>query len=316
MANQYESKADRLGAIQLLLLDHPHGLTMKEVAAKMGVATSTIWRYYRSGSLERKGITFENGWLKADRASLRINVGLSLQEAMALHLATRLLATRMDRRNPHAASALRKVSRALETSAEPVSRMMQRSADELDSEDQWADAVYIQTLETLTEALATGHKVHAWYPSERSGRMHDYILSPYLIEPYAIGQTTHVIGPIDPHGRLFTFKIERIHKVELLPDRYVIPAEFDPQELLKDAWGIWFTGSDPVDVVLHFTPEVAKRVKESRWHRSQRIEEQPDGSLIWRASIAEPREMVPWVRSWGENVRVLQPENLLEEKAD
>jgi CRISPR-associated endonuclease/helicase Cas3 len=48
-------------------------------------------------------------------------------------------------------------------------------------------------------------------------------------------------------------------------------------------------------------------VQESRWHRSERTEPQPDGSLVWRAQIAEPKEMLPWIRGWGADVEVLAP---------
>jgi len=34
------------------------------------------------------------------------------------------------------------------------------------------------------------------------------------------------------------------------------------------------------------------------------------GSLLWCASIAEPREMLPWVRGWGADVEVLEPQFL------
>ena len=43
-----------------------------------------------------------------------------------------------------------------------------------------------------------------------------------------------------------------------------------------------------------------------------KIEEQPDGSLIWRAKVAEPQEMLPWIRGWGADVEVLEPEDLRE----
>jgi CRISPR-associated endonuclease/helicase Cas3 len=37
-----------------------------------------------------------------------------------------------------------------------------------------------------------------------------------------------------------------------------------------------------------------------------------DGSLLWRAQVAEPLEMMPWIRGWGADVEVLEPENLRE----
>ena len=65
-----------------------------------------------------------------------------------------------------------------------------------------------------------------------------------------------------------------------------------------------------MEVVLRFSPHVARRVQETRWHRSERTEPQPDGSLVWRAQIAEPKEMLPWIRGWGADVEVLGPEGL------
>jgi len=42
------------------------------------------------------------------------------------------------------------------------------------------------------------------------------------------------------------------------------------------------------------------------------VEEQPDGSLIWRARVAEPQEMLPWIRGWGADVEVVEPPSLRE----
>ena len=76
---------------------------------------------------------------------------------------------------------------------------------------------------------------------------------------------------------------------------------------MADAWGIWYTEAEPVEVVLRFHPRVARRVLETRWHRNEQTEEQPDGSLIWRAQVAEPQEMLPWIRGWGADVEVVGP---------
>jgi hypothetical protein len=81
-----------------------------------------------------------------------------------------------------------------------------------------------------------------------------------------------------------------------MADRYEIPEDFDPGGLLADAWGIWTSEADPVVVVLRFHPVVARRVRETQWHHSEQLEEQADGSLMWRARVAEPQEMMPWIR--------------------
>lgn len=304
-----ETKADRLLQIETLLLDHPAGMTIPSIAARLGVNRSTVWRYLDSGSLARRGIYLEeDGLLKINRQAYQVQIRLNLHEAMAVHLAIRLLATRMDRRNPHAAAAVRKLGLALEPSTRALSRYLKETADTMDAPGQWTDPGYVQVLEGLTEAWATGHKLRVWHRNEKSGEVRDYLFSPYFIEPYAIGQSTHAIGWREPPGSLRTFKIERIERVELLPDCYAIPEDFDPHALLEDAWGIWFTESDPVEVVLRFDTSVANRVQESRWHRSQQVEPRPDGSLIWRAWVAAPQEMLHWIRGWGANVEVIAPD--------
>jgi len=56
-------------------------------------------------------------------------------------------------------------------------------------------------------------------------------------------------------------------------------------------------------------------VRETQWHRSEQVTEQPDGSLIWRAWVAEPQEMLPWIRGWGADVEVIKPTELRDRMA-
>ncbi len=300
------TKARRLLDIEAMLLAHPEGLSQSEMARRLDVNRSTINRYLPDlPNHIYIDDTDGNKW-KVDRSGCLVNVRLDIHEAMAVHLATRLLATRMERQNAHAAAALRKLSIALEKLAPQVSSHLASSADAMDDPDRRQDVIYLRSLEVLTLAWAEKKKTQVWHQHE-DGSIHTYTLSPYFIEPYAIGQSTYVIGLREPPGELRTLKIERLVRVELLKERYELPADFDPLDLLADAWGIWFTDEPPLEVVLRFSPRVAPRVRETRWHRSERVEAQPDGSLLWRALIAEPREMMPWVRGWGADCEVLAP---------
>ena len=173
-----------------------------------------------------------------------------------MHLATRLLATRTDKQNPHAASALRKLAVALQRLDQNVSKHLLRSADVMDEAGAYRDPVYLEVLERLTEAWSAGRKVKVSHQMD-DGRIFEYRFAPYFIEPYAVGQTTHVIGFREPPGAIRTFKIERLRSVSILYDRYKIPADFDPSDLLRNAWGIWYSEAEPVEVVLRFHPNVA-----------------------------------------------------------
>jgi CRISPR-associated endonuclease Cas3-HD len=304
------SKAERLLQLEQILLAFQEGLRKAEIARKLGVHRSTVGRYVED--LSRRLPIWEDGNLVGiNRDDYLTSVRLTIHESMAVHLAARLMATRTDKHNPHAASALRKLGNALEKFAPQVSRHLLASADVMDDAARRHDPGYLRVLETLTRAWSDGWMVHLWH-RHADGQVYEYDFAPYFIEPYAVGQTTHVIGWREPPGAIRTFKIERIQRIEMIrPARpYTIPESFDPRELLAEAWGIWYTEAQPVEVVLRFHPRVARRVRETRWHRSEHIEEQPDGSLIWHAQVAEPQEMLPWIRGWGADVEALAPEDL------
>jgi CRISPR-associated endonuclease/helicase Cas3 len=309
------NKAERLLQLEQILLAYPEGLRKAEIARKLGVHRSTVGRDIDDLS-RRLPIWEHDNLVGINRDDYLTHVRLTIHESMALHLAARLMATRTDKHNPHAASALRKLGRALESFAPQVSRHLLASADVMDDAARRRDPVYLGVLETLTRAWSDGRMVHLWHRHE-SGQVYEYDFAPYFIEPYAVGRTSHVIGWREPPSKVRTFKIERIQRIEVIapPRPYTIPEEFDPRDKLADAWGIWTTDAEPVEVVLRFHPRVAHRVRETQWHRSEVVEEQADGSLIWRARVAESQEMVPWIRGWGADVEVLGPEGLRERVA-
>ncbi len=307
------SKAERLLEIEALLLANPAGLSQAELARRLGINRSTVYRYLPELTTRFPIYETDDERLAIDRDSYLVHVRLTLHEAMALHLATRMMAARSDEWNPHAAGALRKIGLALERLTPRISRHMQASADVMEGQTQRRDPRYLQVLQTITRGWAEGRKVCIRYQSGSSEHAYDNILSPYFVEPSAVGYATHVIGYEESYfHNVYTFKIERIHSAQLLADTYTIPEDFDPMTLLQKAWGIMF-GEEVQEVQLYFSPQVARRVHETQWHPSQRLQDCPDGSCLLTVAVAEPLEMKPWIRGWGPECVVLGPEWLRKE---
>lgn len=112
--NRSGSKAARLSQVEALLLAHAGGMTQAEIARRLGVHRSTVGRYLPDLPKHIYIDDLDGGLWKLERSAYLVNVRLNLHEALAVHLATRLLATRTDKHNPHAAAALRKLGAALE----------------------------------------------------------------------------------------------------------------------------------------------------------------------------------------------------------
>ena len=172
------------------------------------------------------------------------------------------------------------------------------------------DPERIRIIETLTQAWVEQKKVRIRYQRLEGKDFINHTIRPYLIEPSIWSDSVYVIAFSEVTEKIIPFKIDRIESAVISGEGFDIPDDFDEQELLKHAWGIWVGDQQPVTVKLRFSPTVRKRVKESIWHPLERVTDTEDGGCIWSVDVAEWREMLPWVRGWGADVEVLEPKEL------
>jgi predicted DNA-binding transcriptional regulator YafY len=85
--------------------------------------------------------------------------------------------------------------------------------------------------------------------------------------------------------------------------------DFDAAAHLAASFGI-YDGDGDVTVVVRFLPAVARYVEEARWHKSQVLTPQRDGSLLARFRLSSTVEIKSWLLSFGANALVLEPAEL------
>ena len=298
------NRAERLRAIERMLFLSHSGLRVPEIAEKCDVNRRTIYRDMDLLSASGVPIWQDEGRFGIEREHYLTTVRLNFNEAVALYMAARLLARHSDEHNPHVVTALDKLATSL---PEPISSHIAHTAAYV--RERPINDRYIQVLEAITIAWSLQRQVRLWYRSPRSGQVRQRDFSPYFIEPSGIGYACYVIGLDDWSGEMRTFKLERLERAQMLDQSYTIPEDFDPNKYLQASWGIMHSEGQ-VEVVLQFSPEVASRVKESVWHPSQEIDDLKNGGCLFTVQISEPKEMHPWIRSWGAEVEVISPPSL------
>jgi len=292
----------------LTLRRYPAGLSEADLEQLTGIGRRTVNNYLRQ--LELEGKVYKEGitWLALpyDQVQLR-KFDLAPEEAMTLYLATRLLVKQQDKRNEPAESALMKLAEVLTADA-GVGHEIHQAA--LDLAHRPSAGGHDQVFRRVMQGYIFRRVLRLTYAPAR-GRPFETDLSPYLIEPSAIGYATYVIGHSSVVNALRTYKLERIQAAALTRQEYRIPPDFPGLELLRSAWSI-VTGDETVRVVLRFSPRVMKRVLETRWHPSQATGDDPDkpGWLRWQVDVADTLDLLPWVRGWGADLEVLEPEEL------
>lgn len=297
------NKSERLTEMKRLYIQRAYSDI--EMAKRLEVARETVYRDRIELTAEYPIEPDDEGRYRIVRSKLISEIKVSLHEALTLYLAARKASRQTRFHQPHAASAVEKLAATLR---QPMTERLLKTADSLLKQEK--DPERIKIIEILTQAWVEQKKVRIRYQGLKSAGVTNHVISPYFIEPSIWSDSVYVVAYSDTFEKVMPFKIDRIDSAVISGEDVVILDNFDEEEMLKHAWGIWYGEKKPETVKLRFTAEVTKRVKESIWHPLENVDDTEDGGCIWNVEIAEWREMLPWVRGWGADVEVLEPEGL------
>ncbi len=133
------------------------------------------------------------------------------------------------------------------------------------------------------------------------------------IHPYALvhhKQALYVIAWSKDHESIRTFKVDRITHVELHKWIFNRPEDFDPAAHLEHSFGIFSSDKAPETVKVRFAPGVSRILEEKKFHPSQKLTTQWDGSIFAEYQLGPLEEFTSWLLSFGPQVEVLEPEHL------
>ncbi|GIV84810.1 MAG: DNA-binding transcriptional regulator [Candidatus Roseilinea sp.] len=295
------TRAERLNEMKRLYVQQ--AFSDIEMSKRLGVDRTTVFRDRLVLEAAYPFIEVEPGRWKIDRTRLLSEIRLSIDEALPLYLAARRLSRQTRFAQKHIATAIEKLATCLH---QPMTARLVRAANDILRQEQRPERLSI--IEIITRAWVEQRKARITYRALRAGRPLIHTIHPSLW-----GESAYVIAYTEITGDIVPFKIERIEDAVITGETFTLPDAFDDQALLRYAWGIWIGDGEPVTVRLRFAPgKATRRVQETRWHPSQQITLLEDGGCEWRADVAEPLEMLPWIRGWGADVEVLEPKALRE----
>ncbi|CAN5793898.1 WYL domain-containing protein [soil metagenome] len=301
-------RAARYLKIAMLLSDHPDGMSAQDLADRIGISKRTVYRDINAMDSDAGlPIWSDDGKFGLDREAFLPPLALTLHEATTLFLAARVLAKTSDEHDTELIGAFVKLAQILP----PVlAEHIQATVDAFASTP--ANPTFTRVFRVLAEAWAGRRVVEIEYdagvydPAKGSRKTR---VRPLAIEPSALTHALYLMGYDESRAGQRTFKVERILSASLTPETFEPPAGNAPAADLLRAWDV-IADEDPVRVVIRFSPAVARRAAETRWHPSQELDEQPDGSLIWRGQVAGMREIRIWILGWGSEAEVLEPPEL------
>ena len=165
-----------------------------------------------------------------------------------------------------------------------------------------------EVIDTIRLAIKQGHEICVHYRSLHSRRSSGRRLQPY---GFLLGKQHYLVGmsPDRHPGEARLFALGQIQRVGSLDRPFVRDKAFSLQKFAERSFGVFQEA--PKEIVWRFAPAVALAVAEYVFHPSQSIEQQRDGSTIVRFRTGGLMEMCWHLYTWGANVEVLEPPELV-----
>ena len=162
-------------------------------------------------------------------------------------------------------------------------------------------------LPLLRDAIKATRKVEFEYVSRSSGRP-----SRQLVEPYGVlyGNRAYLVGRADWAEQPRLWSLANVSKARITGQMFERDPEFDLQVYAERSFGAY--QEPPVDVVLRFDAGAAPDAAAFRFHPTQTLVENEDGSLTVRFTAGGLNEMCWHLFTWGEGVTVEEPAQLRE----
>ncbi len=166
-----------------------------------------------------------------------------------------------------------------------------------------------EVVDTIRLAIKQGSEIYLHYRSGHSRRASGRRLQPY---GFLLGKQHYLVGmsPDRHPGEARLFALANIMRVNCLDTTFRRDETFSLQKFSERSFGVF--QEQPRDIVWKFSPAVAEAVAEYEFHPSQAMSKQKDGSIIVSFRAGGLLEMCWYLYTWGANVEVLAPPELVE----
>jgi predicted DNA-binding transcriptional regulator YafY len=157
-------------------------------------------------------------------------------------------------------------------------------------------------VERLVDASLDRREVQMRYFSLSHDREGDYLVYP-LRMIYMHG-VLYLRAWVPAYGQIRTFATHRIRRLSVREERFEASPEWSEEPFTSS---LGPNEGTAVHVVLQFEPAVAPLIRERVYHKTQRMQPRPDGSLVLELDVCDD----PWLRSFilqfGHRVQVTAP---------
>jgi predicted DNA-binding transcriptional regulator YafY len=231
-------------------------------------------------------------------------LSFSADEATMLLLGSDYMAQNFDAQYRAAAqSASRKIEGVLPEKLREEVHYLQNSIRFISTgaiDDKAETEMLRQLRRAIIERVTVRFRYHTRYATSGQSEQHTRETDPYgLVHSLS---AWHLVAYCHLRKDIRNFRLDRVERLELLPQTFQRPSDFKMQEKRQ-------RDQDGIIVRARFDKEIARWVRESRSYFTIAEEEDAAGLLV-TLKVRQENEILQWLLGWGCHVQVLEPASL------
>jgi len=168
---------------------------------------------------------------------------------------------------------------------------------------------YKKLIEQINKAVINRRVIDIVYYTMSRKKETKRKVAPYKL--WFLDGTFYMIGHCKWIKEIRVFAVDRIKMLGLTDEIFEVPDDFDIEEFMGNSFGAFHGKPEKVKVL--FSSDIAEYIKEKIWHETQKIHDNPDGSVLFEADVACTKDFKAWIMRWGSKAIVLEPEELRNE---
>ncbi len=308
----------RMDRLREILVRHPKGITLYDLAEGLDVTPRTMRRYLkeverefdlestetrgggallwkiRSGELPRK-VELRRTQAYAFLAARRLfepMEGSNLFEEINMATEKLLAISKRPGRGPNAGRAdARLEERFLYLPFAP--KNYSEKTEELDD---------------LFQAVADLRPLGMHYKSAGKTREEKITILPYAMVLHR--DSIYCVGFHTDRGEIRTFVLDRMRDTQIhYTESFDLPEDFDIDEYFQGELGV-FKSAERHKIVIDFDVRAAEYVRMRKVHPSQKLSALPGGGVRMSMVVGNLNPVTSWVLEWGARARVVEPAEL------
>ena len=179
-------------------------------------------------------------------------------------------------------------------------------------------------LGTLFDLISNEVVIRLYYHTFADSTVRSIAFHPYLLKQY--NDRWFLLGAADDDGKILTFALDRIDKVESLPEKKYVPCPDDLSNRFEDIVGVTLYEDRPIEHIVFWASDASKDyIMTKPIHESQTSikgetennlhEKHPqlDGGAFFSIDCIQNYELIRELCSFGKELIVLEPSSIRDE---